>query len=174
MVRLKSRYILFEILTPTDIQDLKEYDSLSLRQLTPVEINSRILLNEIRRSLQVNFGDYGSAKVNSLIHIKYFSNMTSTGIIRCLREDVDLVVSAMALVKNINGLGVSTNSILLNDIIINPVKISGTIKKIEQYAIKRNAKLLRLVQKENSGGKNQLLVDFSGISDKDVEDQEDA
>ncbi|KAL3228613.1 Ribonuclease P/MRP protein subunit POP5 [Nakaseomyces bracarensis] len=136
MVRLKSRYVLFEILYPP--AELKDED---FRRMEDVmmgyhrrtanynDINSRAIIGEIRRVLQYNFGDLGSGKLNSLLHLKYFSNSTSTGIIRCHREDLSLLLITLALVNRIGD---------TDGIIINTVKVSGTIKKLEQFAIKRN------------------------------------
>lgn len=168
MVRLKTRYILFELLFPPsstedynnnaegdDINDL----ALAVHRPSPQDINIKVINNEIRRSLQLNFGDFGISKVMSLLHIKYFSNMTSTGIIRCLREDLDIVLAALAL---FDGVGEH------KDVIMVPLKVSGTIKKIEQYAIKRNNQLVRKFNSK-SNGTNDLLSQFEKISDDEEE-----
>lgn len=143
MVRLKSRYILFEILYPAE-SGIEERESITktnillrLHRVSPPDVSTKALLQEIRRSLQVNFGDYGAGKVTSLLQMKYFSNMTSTGIIRCHREDCDLLLAALALTSKIGD---------NEGLIINPVKVSGTIKKIEEYAGRRSEKLLSVIK----------------------------
>ncbi|CCE65826.1 hypothetical protein TPHA_0N00460 [Tetrapisispora phaffii CBS 4417] len=152
MVRLKSRYILFEILYPNMDESEHFEDNFSMKNIllrhnkvTPEEITNRVIIQDIRRSLQLNFGDYGSGKASSLLQLKYFSNMTSTGILRCHREDIDLILSALMLIKKLD------NRI---PIIFNPVKISGTMKKIEQFAIRRSHKLMTLMQKDTSVSMN--------------------
>lgn len=155
MVRLKSRYILFEVLYPFESSSLEEDVSLCSRkdillshhQVSPAEINIKLLLQEIRRSLQLNFGDYGSGKATSLLQVKYFSNMTSTGILRCHREDCDLVLTALTLMDKLG---------TVENIIINPVKVSGTIKKMEQYAGRRSQKLLSIIKQDDKRLINEI------------------
>lgn len=168
MVRLKSRYILFEILYPNsrDPVDQNQQLDASLKrdilirhhQASPSDITIKTIIQEIRRSLKLNFGDYGSGKAGSLLQVKYFSNMTSTGIIRCHREDCDLVTNALVLMNKISN---------TENIIFNPVKISGTIKKIEEYAIRRSKKLVIIMQQEEKSS----IDDFRNISDD--EERED-
>ncbi|SCW01387.1 LAFE_0D11452g1_1 [Lachancea fermentati] len=164
MVRLKSRYILFEILYPSPDPRFSEDDSeptvkdimLQHHKTSPANLTTKSIVQELRKTLQYNFGDYGSGKATSLLQIKYFSNRTSTGIIRCSREDYELVVTALTLMNRIGD---------FDGIIINPVKISGTIKKIEQYAIRRNTKLLRILNRQDSVDNFETL-----ISEDEVED----
>lgn len=164
MVRLKSRYILFEILYPGEagIEELEQITKrdvlLRLHRVSPSDISIKTLLQEIRRTLQVNFGDYGSGKVTSLLQVKYFSNMTSTGILRCHREDCDLLVAALALTTKIGDIG---------GLIINPIKVSGTIKKIEDYAGRRSEKLLSVIKQKDV----IALNNFNEVSED--EDQEE-
>lgn len=143
MVRLKSRYILFEVLYPlvSDSSEAATYTSkkdilVQHHKVSPIAVNPKTLLQELRRVIQINFGDYGLGKASSLLQIKYFSNRTSTGIIRCGHEDHQYVLMALALMSEIDA---------VHNIIVNPIKISGTIKKIEQYAIGRNRKLNHIV-----------------------------
>lgn len=162
MVRLKSRYILFEILYPNEVATgetthiTKRDILLKLHRVSPPDISIKSLLQEIRRSLQINFGDYGSGKANSLLQVKYFSNMTSTGILRCHREDCDLLVAALALITKVGDIGA---------VIVNPIKVSGTIKKIEEYAGRRSEKLLSVLKQSNIAFDN-----FRDVSED--EDQE--
>ncbi|EDO15101.1 hypothetical protein Kpol_1071p8 [Vanderwaltozyma polyspora DSM 70294] len=161
MVRLKSRYILFEILYPNSDENGKMIESKSslrkdilLRQhrVSPPEISIKTIIQEIRRSLQLNFGDYGSGKVSSLLQSKYFSNMTSTGIIRCHREDCDTLIMALFFINKIGD---------IDNLIINPVKVSGTIKKIEEYSIRRNKKLANIMDRDQKS----FIDDYHSVSD---------
>lgn len=164
MVRLKSRYILFEILYPANepclTEDGSDYFSLKNimlqhHQVSSTKINFKSIIQELRRIIQFNFGDYGSGKANTVLQIKYFSNRTSTGIIRCSREEYELVIMALTLMNRIGE---------VEGIIVNPVKISGTIKKIEQYAIRRNKKLLHLINRSDT------IDSFENISEDDTND----
>lgn len=145
MVRLKSRYVLFEIIYPPESIAEAELDRMddvmmgfhkSTRNYH--EINSKTILQEIRRVVQYNFGDLGSGQLTSLLHLKYFSNATSTGILRCHREDLNILLTTLALVNKIGD---------YEGIILNPVKVSGTIKKLEQYAIRRNHNFINALKR---------------------------
>lgn len=175
MVRLKSRYVLFEVILSPHIshvdEDEREHETspftrhnilLSHHRPCPKEISIKTLIQEIRHSLQLNFGDYGSGKIGSLLQLKYFSNNTGTGIIRCHREDVDTLVASMTLINKVGD---------IENIIINPVKVSGTIKKIEQYSIRRSSKLLSLLNKsrKQTALKVNLIDNFTNVE----EDSED-
>ncbi|CUS20799.1 LAQU0S01e14906g1_1 [Lachancea quebecensis] len=164
MVRLKSRYVLFEVLYPEAeaFESENNVDVLSKRdillrhhQVTPARVTVKTILQELRRVIQFNFGDYGSGKVNSLLQIKYFSNRTSTGIIRCSREEYEIVVIALTLMNKIDE---------IEGVLLNPIKVSGTIKRIEQYAIRRSARLLNIIQGQREVDK------FDYISDDENED----
>lgn len=143
MVRLKSRYVLFEVLypqtSPSSADSSREDIVLRGHRPSPADITGKVLLQEIRRSLQLHLGDYGSGKVCSLLQLKYWSNNTSTGILRCHREDVYLLLTGLFFLRELG-----------NDnlrVIVNPVKVSGTIKKVEQYAMRRSDRMVALVRK---------------------------
>ncbi|GAV53682.1 hypothetical protein ZYGR_0AK01840 [Zygosaccharomyces rouxii] len=168
MVRLKTRYILFEVLYPYDtLQDKQSSGSRALNtdillrhhRVSPSHINAKTISQEVRRSLQTNFGDYGLGKAGSLLQIKYFSNRTSTGIIRCHREDTDLVLMALCLTNRLGE---------VDSLILNAVKVGGTIKKVEQYAIRRSQRFLAAVQRND----NDVLDDFSNVTTNE-EDQDE-
>lgn len=171
MVRLKSRYLLFEVILAPHINEVEDENEkflkhnilLSHHRPCPKEISIKTLMQEIRHSLQTNFGDQGNGKATSLLQMKYFSNNTGTGIIRCHREDIDILVSALTLINKIGD---------IEDIIINPVKVSGTIKKIEQYSIRRSNKLISLLNKSKakSSFKINLLDDFAKIGEDNGEE----
>ncbi|SCU82135.1 LAFA_0C09252g1_1 [Lachancea sp. 'fantastica'] len=161
MVRLKSRYILFELLYPTASQESTSTECsrkeilLRHHRTSAAQISTKTIIQELRKVLQYNFGDYGAGKVNSLLQMKYFSNRTSTGIIRCSREDYELVVVALTLMNKIEG---------IEDIIVNPVKVSGTIKRIEQHAIRRSERLLTVIQN------NRETEHFDNVSEDDAQE----
>ncbi|CEP64836.1 RNA-binding protein POP5 LALA0_S14e00386g [Lachancea lanzarotensis] len=162
MVRLKSRYILFEVLYPTAPQENSSSERSSRREIllrhhqaSSAQISTKTIIQELRKVLQYNFGDYGVGKVNSLLQMKYFSNRTSTGIIRCSREDYELVVVALTLINKIEG---------IEEIILNAVKVSGTIKRIEQHAMRRSERLLAVFQNSRES------EHFDSVSEDDARD----
>ncbi|AET39848.1 RNA-binding protein POP5 Ecym_5058 [Eremothecium cymbalariae DBVPG len=162
MVRLKSRYILFEILYPP-IHSNNKYENLGFtsvddvllhyHQMSSPTITYKSISQELRRVLQVNFGGYGVARATNILQVKYFSNKTSTGILRCSREDYELVIIALTFMTKLGN---------VENIIVNPVKISGTIKKIEQFAIRRNKQLAFKFNRTIS------LNDFENVSEDDA------
>lgn len=76
--------------------------------------------------------------------LKYFSNKTSTGIIRCGRGQFETIVAAMSLVTKIED----------QNITFNCVHVSGTIKKCEEFSIKRSRELMRRID----GPRGKLLT----------------
>ncbi|SCU96323.1 LAMI_0F06150g1_1 [Lachancea mirantina] len=138
MVRLKSRYILFEVLHPEDVVKDTSIDDdgsnpqnfmLRLHRISPANINAKSIILALRKALQSNFGDFGCANGTNVMQLKYFSNRTSTGILRCSREHYDLILISMTLMSKID---------TTEGIIVNPIKISGTIKKLELYGMRRS------------------------------------
>lgn len=154
MVRLKSRYVLFEVLYPqqtgasaasaASAASTASPEDIVLRghRPAPAEVTGKVVLQEIRRSLQAHLGDYGYGKVNSLLQLKYWSNNTSTGILRCHREDVDLLLTGLFFISELG----------LEGVTVSPVKVSGTIKKVEQYAVRRSDRLVALLKKGRARG----------------------
>lgn len=71
------------------------------------------------------------------LSVKYFSNKTSTGIIRCGRAAAQTVVAALTLIDRIENTRLT----------IRCTRVSGTIKKCENYAIAQSRLLMRLIAK---------------------------
>lgn len=163
MVRLKQRYILFEILQPPVLNDadpkspnhsvFMDYSQnpsntlLSLHRQTPNSINAKSLVNAIRQSIQEYYGDFG-ASFALLLNIKYFNNKTSTGIIRCGVQNLQYILGALTMISQIDG----------KPVIVNCTHVSGTIKKCEQYAIKRDREMMRVVTIERKRERGELNV----------------
>lgn len=80
--------------------------------------------------------------------VKYLSNATSTCILQCSREHYRLVWAALTMMDRVptkNGPG--------KPCIVRVVRVSGTIKKVEQEAVRR-ARLLILAAKDEMAGKD--------------------
>lgn len=71
MVRLKTRYLLIEILYPDELLDSdlesKAQVERSLRSSTLPNVDSRKLLKLLKQSVEVNFGDLGLGYIASTI-----------------------------------------------------------------------------------------------------------
>ncbi|CUM67933.1 uncharacterized protein PRCAT00005646001 [Priceomyces carsonii] len=164
MVRLKQRYILFDILhfpsleRPNQRDDFLNFSTsetnaiLSLHQSSPNTINPKLLTKLIRSVIQEHFGDNGAGKAGMQMTIKYFSNTTSTGIIRCSRSSFHIVRAALSLINMIEN----------DEIMVRCLHVSGTIKKCEERCISRNEKLMSLLSKSDYADAS-LLERFSEI-----------
>lgn len=151
MVRLKQRYIFFDILYPPattesdkdknqdDFYSFSESQSsalLSLHKASPSTINPKTITQTIRKVIEDHFGEIGSGTVGLLLTVKYFSNKTSSGIIRCSRQNHEMVVAALSLMNNIQGMNA----------IVRCSHISGTIRKCQDFSVRRNKKMLLLMK----------------------------
>lgn len=156
MVRLKARYILFDILTvpqePLTRCTEKEL-LLTIHSTTSPSLTQRQIAELIRKQVLKLFGDFGNGVLSSSMVVKYFSSKTSTGIIRCSRDYYQMVCCALTTITNVLG----------KDVIIRVLSVSGTIKKCEQAAIERNRQLMR---------KLNTKIEEDGILDIDEDDEE--
>lgn len=171
MVRLKHRYILFDILYPplTEPRTNDQREKFALFSLTPKEttlrlhaaspasINQRSLASLLKRVVEDHFGDFGSGTVGLLIIVKYFSNKTSTGIIRCSRNNFQQVVAALGLVTKVD----------TQDVVMRCVHVSGTIRKCEQFSIRRNRQLMLEIGRndEMARGLDEFIAMFGDGKD---------
>jgi ribonuclease P/MRP protein subunit POP5 len=78
MVRLKTRYLLFEILYPDELPDIgldsKEKVDLALRNPNNSGLDARKLSRLLKESIELNFGDFGLGSVASTVAGKYHSS----------------------------------------------------------------------------------------------------
>lgn len=179
MVRIKHRYILFEILYPptadtrvTPREDFNQFSQselnalLTLHQSSPNSINVKTILNVIRKSLLDHYGDVGAGKAGMLLNVKYFSNRTSTGILRCGRDQSDYIIGAMSLIEKMEN----------NYVIIRCLHVSGTIKKCEEYSIERTKQLINAIKNKSKGKVDEYISQMNEINhveeDKEEEQEE--
>jgi len=175
MVRLKHRYILFDILYPPssdprtgrekekfqNFQSSTKDTLLSLHETSPNAINARSIAHLLKKVVEDHFGDFGGGTVGLLIIVKYFSNRTSTGIIRCSRNNFHQVMAALALVTKVDNY----------DVVMRCVHVSGTIKKCEQFSIRRNKQLIIEMGQEKSMQSNMdELISMFGKGDDSEEE----
>lgn len=167
MVRLKNRYLLIQILSPsapktiasspseastsTSALLLSPPSTLQHHLPTPDSVTHSTLVRLIRAQLALLFGDYGAGVAAAGLAIKYWSNATSTLILRCSRASVRIVWAAVTFVrslaiaddsagKNRGGLGrgaVAWGKDKEREVVLQVVKVSGTVKKCEEEAIRR-------------------------------------
>jgi len=100
---IRQRYILFKI--------IKEKDC---------DFGKQDFLNTIWRSIWRYFGIFKSSKVG--LWLIKIDMQKKFGIIRCTNETKEEIISALTLIREING----------KRVVFSPVKTSGTIKGIEK------------------------------------------
>lgn len=116
MVRLKNRYILFEILGTQENPEQKR------------------LLDAIRQSLELNFGTIASGLLASSLYIKYYSQKTGKGILQADRAHFRLAWAALTFIK------------LEKGGFIRSLGVSGTIRKAEERLIRFDNNEIFLMQ----------------------------
>lgn len=164
MVRLKHRYVLFDVLYPPSSNpnnlDQRRKSSLfsknpkecllQLHSPSPPSVSGRNIATLIKHVIEDHFGEIASGTIGLLVIVKYFSNKTSTGIIRCSRTDFQKVVAALALVNKIENFNV----------VMRCVHVSGTIRKCEEFSIRRNRQLMIDMGKTDEGAYKELMLQF--------------
>lgn len=175
MVRLKHRYILFDVVYPpvSDPRTSGQREKmatfskspkqalLNMHGQSPASVNSKSIAMMLRRAVDDHFGAIIGAGCGQLIIVKYFSNKTSTGIIRCNRGNFQYIMAAMAMITKVDNYNA----------IMRCVHVSGTIKKCEKFSIRRNRQLIIEMgqDKEMKSNFDELLQMFSNDGDEEEE-----
>ena len=154
MVRIKHRYILFEILYPNTPRNEQSNSSSNIsnssiqlipfHRSSPNEITPKVLLKLLRKSLSLYFGDYGSGISSASLQIKYFSNKTLNGILRVARENVKLVHFCLTLL----------NQILNYNVSVHVLRISATISHAQRWLVERNQNYIKTLSNQFKIEKN--------------------
>ncbi|KAI5194753.1 hypothetical protein E4T42_08689 [Aureobasidium subglaciale] len=139
MVRLKHRYLLVNILypeseTPTKpaTKDGQVPDIVSFRRPSSDKLNAQLLARIIRDGVTDLFGDYGSGMIASSL----------VAIVRVSRAHYRLVWAALSFVTHLP-------RPIDQACVIQIVRVSGTIRKAEEEAIRRaKAAILRATARE--------------------------
>ncbi|GAB7346764.1 hypothetical protein MBLNU459_g1867t1 [Dothideomycetes sp. NU459] len=184
MVRLKHRYLLINILYPepatssstgprpaTDAPDVVQFHQPTSDKLTP-----QLLVRMLREGVAELFGDYGAAMIASSLVVKYLSPATSTAIVRVSRSHYRLVWTALTFVTKLP-------RPIEQRCVVQVVRVSGTIRKAEEEAIRR-AKASILRAQRVKGDKSDLLgkmlaveaeedAQMGGIEDEDEDEEGD-
>jgi ribonuclease P/MRP protein subunit POP5 len=129
MVRLKHRWLLFEIIYPIDPSTIP-FSAASQN------VTTKLLTDVIRQQISYNFGDHGSGLVSSSLSLRYFSAATSTGIVRVSRDHYRMVWAALTFIRELAG----------RECVITVRRVSGTVKKAEQEILRRDKNALRSVK----------------------------
>ncbi|KAI9006548.1 hypothetical protein CLU79DRAFT_780290 [Phycomyces nitens] len=122
MVRVKSRWLLFEIV---DVPVIK--DSKVVFPHRPFNVSEEHLTRAVREAITVHHGDFGSGMAWNT-SVKWFNPTTRTGIMRVGREYADLVIGSLFFVKQIHSIPASFSII----------HSSGTLISAQKEAIERD------------------------------------
>jgi len=141
MVRIKERYLLVNILYPTELGSKRGVpDLVLLNAPTTDQLTPGALIRALRAEVAINFGDYGSGAIEGGgLSIKYLSPATSTFILKINRPYYRLVWTALTMM----------NAIPVRDgkaCIFRVIHVSGTIRRAEEEAIRRARALCIAVQ----------------------------
>lgn len=176
MVRIKHRYLLVQILYPVSktTANVALPDSLLFNAPSASHITSSTLLILLRTQISILFGDYGSGVLASGLSIKYFSNATSTIIVRCPRAHFRLAWAALTFVTELPA--ARKGGADGERCVFRVIRVSGTIRKVEEAAVRRARRMISVVQ-EGNGGAGSLQAVFGteeeqGIGDVDMEEVE--
>lgn len=110
MVRLKARYVLFEILYPTGKNQ---------------KVEGNQLMQTLRSSLETFFGEMGAGECQTTLALRYFHTNTQAGIIRIGRNQAPLIQGALTFIRTIGGV----------EVVVRVTHVSGTIKKCKRRAL---------------------------------------
>ncbi|KAJ9623188.1 RNA-binding protein pop5 [Taxawa tesnikishii (nom. ined.)] len=180
MVRLKHRYLLINILYPgeADKSGIRAKDDVpavvQFHAPTSDALTAGKLAGAIKDGVSDLFGDYGAGMVAGSLQIKYLSPATSTAIVRVSRAHYRLVWAALTYLGRLP-------HPVNRECVIQVVRVSGTIRKSEEEAIRR-AKVGIL--KAQGAGRGTVLEGLlrqesagrggaKGIVDDDNEDEDD-
>ena len=175
MVRLRHRYLLLQILYPTDPVTRPAYSStitstlLHIFRPSPPDLNVRLFHSAIRDEVAYMYGDYGVGLISSSLKIIYFSPVTSTIIIRVARAHYRIVWAALSWMTRVprekRGEGLAC--------VMRVVRVCGTIKKAEEEVIRRaKADILR-AKSENGERVGNILEGLLGRQEIGVEKSHD-
>ncbi|CAK7266495.1 RNA-binding protein pop5 [Sporothrix epigloea] len=169
MVRIKERYLLVNILYPrddttpvtgSDGKDIPEF--VAIRRATQSDLTRQLLVRGIKAEAQALFGDCGAGAIERTLSVKYFSLPTSTFILRITRDHLRYLWTALTFMRSVpvrNG----------RPCIFRVARVGGTIRKVEEEAI-RQARALVLATKEYMAGNKtsafELLTRPTTVSSK--------
>ncbi|KHN97938.1 Rpp14 family [Metarhizium album ARSEF 1941] len=151
MVRIKERYLLANIIYPPDARQptgAKVPDVVLRHQPTVERVTPQTLLRAIRDEVGLLFGDLGRGALEGTLSVKYLSLATSTFILRCRRAHYQMVWSALTCMDRVPANGG-------RPCIFRVVRVSGTIRKAEEEAI-RQARQLILAAKDQASFGSQI------------------
>ncbi|KAJ5539580.1 hypothetical protein N7513_007912 [Penicillium frequentans] len=202
MVRLKNRYLLIDILYPdpatwpsTTPKSTSTSTSAQLAIHSPTSdaLTPGLLAKMIREEVSELYGDCGVGKLGGAsaggINVKYLSPATSTAILRCPRASFRLVWSALTYMSHVPSTNGDASQKRPNGgrergCVFRVLRVSGTMKKAEEEAIRRaRREIVRIRGVEEKGvlgdlvsgvggGKDLVMQSVVDVSDDEMEDED--
>ena len=171
MVRLKHRYLLVQILSPSSptsathtnapLTSIPPKDSirssLNFHAPLPSSLTPQLLLRSLKDSISTHYGAYGLGLTAPSLAIKYLSPLTATVIVRVARKYVRIVWGALTFLTELDiplhpiGSGPSSkaasrvakrNEAVAREVVMQVVRCSGTIRKIQEEVVRRAKALI--------------------------------
>jgi ribonuclease P/MRP protein subunit POP5 len=134
MVRLKHRWLLFEIIYPNE-------GSVIPFSAPSQNVTTRTILDGLRQQVAYNFGDHGAGLTAPSLSVRYFSAATNTGVIRVARDHYRMVWAALTFIPELGG----------RECLVTVRRVSGTVKKAEEETLKRDKTALKDVRLGGKG-----------------------
>ncbi|KAJ2689833.1 RNA-binding protein pop5 [Coemansia spiralis] len=132
MVRLKNRYICFELQPQTQVDGPDSLERAATSQRSSESFSIKGIHGFVREQVKLNFGDSGAGLVLSGLQVKYFSSQTRMGIMRVPRDHCQMVSASLALATQVSK----------RPCTIRVRHVSGTIKKCQRAAIRTDRELI--------------------------------
>jgi ribonuclease P/MRP protein subunit POP5 len=179
MVRVKHRYLLINILYPTDpppgvkLPPAGVPDFIRFHAPSPTDFLSADLARLIRGAIVDLAGDYGAASTSSGLKgappspdrveeanpaVVYHSPATSTAIVRVPRDQHRLARAALSMVT---GLPRPWRT----PCVVRVVRVSGTVRKAEEAAVEDATRALRRARAAGEGGEG-FVLEAAGVMDQ--------
>ena len=130
MVRVKRRYVLFELLLDrrSDLNKFRE------------KYHDKFVYKSLKSTLEKLHGDYGVGVLMQSLSVKRFNKDTMTGIVRVQRDGLQLLSTSLPLVKQINDFGCSLRTLHLSGTMHGCLKQLQRIHQGEVNRLKRQQK----------------------------------
>ncbi|KEF55526.1 uncharacterized protein A1O9_08276 [Exophiala aquamarina CBS 119918] len=173
MVRIKHRYLLFNILYPSapssnsstsntstpvaPLPSLPPY--ISIHRASPGHLNAHHLLSALRHNISNIFGEHGLGVTQSSLKVIYFSPATSTCILRCPRAHFRLVWASLSFMDSLPG---KVYNEPRTRCVIQVVRVSGTIRKSEEELLRRARRDVVRAKLDGVSEETALLDDLVG------------
>lgn len=118
-MRFKNRYLLIQLI-PT----------VSANAALPA-LSSSSVYRDLRHSLLLNYGEFGYGQCSGSLQVKYCNSRTGLLLVRCSRDDWQLVRQSIAMLRELSG----EQSKERVSVVSSVVHVSGTIRRSQRVAV---------------------------------------